>query len=225
MISPGRTARAAAAALALLALGACADVDMSRVNAVFGEQPAPADPKTEMPALEARIYELICAQRHTIDPNAKDLALDSELVALARQRSADMAAKNSFADGDERHISATRLMAEDAKFQGLLGENIAAQHYTMARGINVEDFAQRFVATWLASPSHKENLSFADYSRTGVGAAVSGDTVYVTQLFASDLGLGPHQDNAPPSQVTPFPSAKAAKASNIPPATLRGANP
>jgi uncharacterized protein YkwD len=225
VISPGRTARAAAAALALLALGACADVDMSRVNAVFGEQPAPADPKTEMPALEARIYELICAQRHTIDPNAKDLALDSELVALARQRSADMAAKNSFADGDERHISATRLMAEDAKFQGLLGENIAAQHYTMARGINVEDFAQRFVATWLASPSHKENLSFADYSRTGVGAAVSGDTVYVTQLFASDLGLGPHQDNAPPSQVTPFPSAKAAKASNIPPATLRGANP
>ena len=223
MIAAGRLLRAGVSALALLALGACADMQMPHMRPLFGEQAKPVDPATQMPALEARIYELICAQRHLIDPNAKDLALDSELVDVARQRSADMAAKNSFADGDERHISATRLMAEDAKFQGLLGENIAAQHYTVARGVDVEGFAQRFVTTWLASPSHKENLSFADYNRTGVGAALSGDTVYVTELFASDLGLGPHQDNAPPSQVTPFPSAKAAKASNTPPAALRGA--
>jgi hypothetical protein len=87
-------------------------------------------------------------------------------------------------------------------------------------GIDVESFAQRFVATWVASASHKENLSFADYNRTGVGAALSGDTVYVTQLFATDLGLGPHADGAPPAQVTPFPSAKAAKAAS--PARLRG---
>ncbi len=214
--------RAGALALALLALGGCAGMQMPRMGTLIGEDERPVDPATQMPALEARIYELISAQRHAIDPSSKDLALDSELVALARQRSADMAAKNSFADGDDRHISATRLMAEDAKFQGLLGENIAAQHYTAARGVDVEGFAQRFVATWLASPSHKENLSFADYSRTGVGAALSGDTVYVTQLFASDLGLGPHQDNAAPSQVTPFPSAKAAKASNTARAALRG---
>ena len=207
-------ARAAALALAVIALGAC-----QSSGALFDKPllsrplftKAPPDPRTQLPALEARIYELVSAQRHTIDPNAKDLALDSELVDIARRRSEDMAEKNSFADGDPRDVSATRLMDKDAQFQGLLGENIAAQHYN-ANGIDVESFAQRFVQTWLASASHKENLSFADYNRTGIGAAISGDTVYVTELFSADLGLGPHKDGTPAPQVTPFTSPSAAKA-------------
>ena len=52
----------------------------------------------------------------------------------------------------------------------------------------------RFLDEWLKSPPHRDNLAFADYDRTGVGAAVNGDTVYVTALFATDLGLGPHID-------------------------------
>src|SRR5215469_18585714 len=113
---------------------------------------APPDPVTQIPALEGRIFEIVNEKRHSIDPKAKDLALDSELVQVARQRSADMAAHNGFADGTgDPHISATRLMAEDAKFQGLLGENVAAEHYTKALGVDVETFAQRFVATWLGS--------------------------------------------------------------------------
>ncbi|MGH8324717.1 MAG: hypothetical protein ACRETD_13115, partial [Steroidobacteraceae bacterium] len=61
------------------------------------------------------------------------------------------------------------------------------------------------------SAPHRENLSFADYNRTGVGAAANGDTVYVTELFATDLGLGPHEDKpaVPPSPArgaqTPVP--------------------
>jgi uncharacterized protein YkwD len=150
----------------------------------------PPDPATQMPALESRVFALINAQRHAIDPKAKDLALDSELVGLARERSADMAAKNAFATGDP-HISATRLMAEDAQFQGLLGENVAAEHYVKARGIDLEQYAAQIVATWIGSPSHKENLSFADYSRTGVGAALSNDTIFITQLFATEIPPGP----------------------------------
>ena len=121
----------------------------------------------------------------------KTLMIDPELSGIARKRASDMAAKNYLAhtapNGD---TSATLLMAEDANFQGLLGENIAAQHYQPAIGVDVEGFARRFVDTWLKSAPHKENLSFADYNRTGVGAAVNGDTVYVTQLFSTDLGLG-----------------------------------
>ena len=89
---------------------------------------------------------------------------------------------------------------------------MAAQHYSPASGIDIEAFARRFVATWISSASHRENLSFPDYNRTGVGAAVNGDTVYVTQLFATDLGLGPHQDAEPRAVVTPLPNAKAALA-------------
>jgi uncharacterized protein YkwD len=164
-----------------------------------------------MPALELRIAVLIADERLRLAPDAKSLVIDPELCDIARKRAADMASKNYFAhtapNGD---TSASLLMAQDTHFQGLLGENMAAQHYSPTSGIDIDAFARRFVATWLASASHKENLAFPDYNRTGVGAAVNGDTVYVTQLFSTDLGLGPHQDAAPRTVVTPLPSAKSA---------------
>ena len=187
------------------------------VTAVVAPKAPPPDPKTLMPALEQRIAVLIADARGKLAPAAKPLAIDIELSDVARKRAADMAQKNYFAhtapNGD---TSATILMAQDARFQGLLGENMAAQHYTPAIGIDVEAFAHRFVETWLASAPHKENLTFADYDRTGVGAAVNGDTVYVTQLFSTDLGLGPHKDDAPPPVVTPVPSARAGKDLPVP---------
>ena len=185
-------------------------------------RPAPPDPKTLMPALELRIAVLIADERSRIAPEAKTLVIDPELGAIARERAVDMAAKNYFAhtapNGD---TSASLLMAQDVRFQGLLGENMAAQHYNPQSGIDIEAFARRFVATWLASASHKENLAFPDYNRTGVGAAVNADTVYVTQLFSTDLGLGPHKDGTPPSVVTPLPNAK----SGLPSASLNGRGP
>jgi hypothetical protein len=68
-------------------------------------------------------------------------------------------------------------------------------------------------------------LAWPQYDRTGVGAAVNGDTVYVAQLFATDLGLPPLKDGAPANRVIPYDSAAAAQADK--PATdslrLRGA--
>ncbi len=201
--------RALLAGMLLLACAACEST------------PPPPDPVTQIPALENRIFEIVNDKRHAITPSARDLALDSELVKVARQRSADMAAHNGFADGSgDPHISATRLMAEDAKFQGLLGENVAAARYARAAGVNVDQSAQVIVETWLSSPSHKENLSFGDYALTGVGVALSGDTIYVTQLFATDMAAGPN--NKVP-QVRSFTSAAAAKAdSQKPGPALRG---
>jgi uncharacterized protein YkwD len=156
-----------------------------------------------MAALEARIFELIQDERHKIDPNARMLALDSELVGVARRRSADMAAKSYMAHaGPDGQTSASLIMDEDDDFQGLLGENIAAQRFTKEGGVDVEGFAERFVKSWSQSPEHRENLSFANYDRSGVGAAVSGDTVYVTQLFATDLGLPKHATNPKARKVT-----------------------
>jgi uncharacterized protein YkwD len=109
-----------------------------------------------------------------------------------------MASKNYIAHaGPDGQTSASLIMDADAEFQGLLGENIAAQYYTRASGVQVEYFARRFVATWLASPAHKENLAFPAYNRSGVGAAVNGQMVYVTLLFATDLGLAPSAGSIP----------------------------
>jgi uncharacterized protein YkwD len=183
--------------------------------------PPPPDPATQVPALEARIFALVNADRHTIDPKANDLALDQELVDVARKKSVDMAAKDSFADGSgDPHISATRLMAADAQFQGLLGENVASQRYYKEAGIDVERSAQMIVGSWLASPSHKDNLAFGDYTLTGVGAAISGDTIFVTQLFATKSPAAAKQT----PNVKAYPSAAAAKADRDKPGpALRGA--
>ena len=164
--------------------------------------PPPPDPQTQMPALANRIAALVEEEREKLDPGAKALVLDPELTKIAQARARDMAAKNYLAhvapNGD---TSASLLMADDDKWQGLLGENLAAQHYLKLSGVDVETFARRFMDEWVKSDPHRENLAYPAYDRTGVGAAVNGDTVYVAELFASDLGLKPQGDskNSDPS--------------------------
>jgi uncharacterized protein YkwD len=172
--------------------------------------PPPPDPKTQMAALETRIFELIQEERHKIDPDARTLKLDTELADVARQRSTDMAEKKYFASKSPTGVSsASLIMSEDANFQGLLGENIAEQSYKKRPGVDVEIYARKFVDSWLASPEHKENLAYAKYDRAGVGAAVNGDTVYVTELFATDLGLPPPPDDKS-REGSELPDAKSA---------------
>ena len=48
---------------------------------------------------------------------------------------------------------ATLLTAEDAKFQGLLGENIAALHYVKQSGVDVNAFAKRFLDNLAEEPA------------------------------------------------------------------------
>ena len=59
-------------------------------------------------------------------------------------------------------------------------------------------FARDFVDRWMKSPQHHDNMIMRDYDLTGIGAAVNGDTVYVTALFATTLGLGPHEEKKAP---------------------------
>ncbi len=163
------------------------------------QRPPPPDPKTLMPALETRIVILVEEEREKIDTHARPLVIDPELSGIARKRAADMAAKNYFAHAAPNgETSATILMEQNPRFQGLLGENMGAEHYRKELGVDVNKFARGIVDQWLASPQHRDNLTLADYNLTGVGAAVNGDTVYVTELFATDLGLGPHEDKSAP---------------------------
>jgi uncharacterized protein YkwD len=195
------------------------------------EAPPPAapllpDPKTQMGALETRIAVLVEEERHKLDPKARALALDAELSKIARARASDMAEKNYLAhQGPDGATSASLLMKDDAKWQGLLGENLAAQHYTKQGGVSVDEFAHRFLDEWMKSPPHRDNMAFINYDHAGVGAAVNGDTVYVAVLFSTDLGLPPPKNGDPASTVTSLENPAAAAPTNPqpPPLRLRGA--
>jgi uncharacterized protein YkwD len=212
--------RAALLLMAALALAGCATAPPPG--------PVMVDPKTQMGALETRIAILVEEQRHKLDPKARNLAIDPELSKIARARASDMATKNYLAhaapNGD---TSASLLMQQDERWQGLLGENLAAQHYTKLGGITVNDFAQRFLDEWLKSPPHRDNMAFANYDHAGVGAAVNGDTVYVALLFSTDMGLKPRPPEGPANAVTSWDSPVAASAAPKPvegdPLRLRGA--
>ncbi len=175
----------------------------------------PPTPEQVTAALEKRVFILVENERLKIDPQAKPLKLDPELVDVARAHSLDMAKNNYVAHASATgETTATLLMAKDAKFRGLLGENIASQNYDKDTDTDADELAKRFVASWLGSADHKANLAYALYDRTGIGVAVNGNTMYVTQLFATDLGL-PEPPDEPQAPAGPAPAATAA-----PPATL-----
>ncbi|MGN6515141.1 MAG: CAP domain-containing protein [Rhizomicrobium sp.] len=200
----------------MLLLAACADFGAPLSKPL----PPPPDPHTQMEALESDIFQLVENERLKIDPSAKPLMLDSELVGVARKKSDDMAAKNYLAHAaPDGSTTASIVMDEDADFQGLLGENIAAEHYTPQIGVDPQKFAREFVDGWLKSEAHKQNLAYPAYNRTGIGAAVNGDTVYVTQLFATDLGLPPPRAQTP-RRVQQFDSPKSAGSASRPPADV-----
>ncbi|MGH6873047.1 MAG: CAP domain-containing protein [Rhizomicrobium sp.] len=190
--------------VATLLLSACASQDRT----AYTPPPPPRDPHTQMVALETRIFELVQDERRKLDPAAKTLAMDSELVGVARKRSADMAAKDYMQHaGPDGTTSTTLIMDQDADFQGLLGENIAAQYYTPRLGVDVDAFAKKFVAIWEASPDNRAMFTTPQYDRSGVGAAVNDNEVFVVQLFATNLGLPPppHDPHAPPGTPVPQP--------------------
>ncbi len=152
--------------------------------------------------LAERVLSLVAEQRHLIDPDAKQLAFDQELTDVAREHSDDMAKNDYVAHANAAgETTATMIMDRDAKFRGILGENIASHSYNKDQDVDVDAFAQSLVDSWLNSADHKANLAYAPYERTGIGVAVNSHMIYVTQLFASDLGLPEPPDDPPPATL------------------------
>lgn len=139
-----------------------------------------------MPALEDRIFQLVNDERRARDSAAPPLLRDPALAAAARAKSGEMAIHKYLAHtAPDGQTSATLLMDADPRFAGLLGENIAAQPFPAEYGIQVDTYARHIVDVWIASPRHRDNLADRTYSRTGIGAAIGGNTIYVTELFAN----------------------------------------
>ena len=114
--------------------------------------------------------------RLTNDERAREglqaLALDATLGAMARARSADMAARGYYGHFDPQ--TGARLHPADS------GENLnRVRPLVFDERVPVD-----IVADWMRSAGHRRTLLHNAYTRTGVGVAETrSGIVYVTQLF------------------------------------------
>lgn len=140
------------------------------------EPPPPPAPVVAMTALEQAMFDDINALR--VRNGLPALAPDPALLALARDRSADMAARNYFSHTTPEGLSVFDLMAQRAIDYGWAGENLARNNYP-------EDETERVAfESLVASPPHYENMLGAHYTRMAVGVAVDGNGMfYFTMLF------------------------------------------
>lgn len=161
---------------------------------LFGCATKPAGPaqptlQVQLNQVKERLFALIEAERERLNSAAKPLILDPELVRAAQNHSDDMAMKHSFdVDNPDGNVAINTLLM-NPKFRGFVGENSAAQYFTPGSPLDVQSFAQGFLSIWVNSLDHRMNITFPGFERTGIGIAVSGNTVYAAELFATDLGL------------------------------------
>ena len=168
---------------------------------------APPPIAEQMKALQMRLFLIVEEKRHRLDERAKPLMFDPQL-ADAAQAHADAMAKAHVMDakGAEDNPAIRALMA-DPKFQGFVGESVAQQYYNARQGIDVDAFAQTYLDLWLNSEGQKRNLTFYGFNRAGIGVATDGKAIYVSVVFATDLGLKPPPDV--PAAAAPAAPAEA----------------
>jgi uncharacterized protein YkwD len=110
------------------------------------------------------------------------LTWENSLRDVARAHSADMLVKDYFSHvNPEGQSFKDRILAGCSLPMTMMGENI-----WMTTGRQHEDtrqLAQNIVDSWMSSPGHRANLLQPEFSDMGVGAAVSGNNIKVTQVF------------------------------------------
>lgn len=97
-----------------------------------------------------------------VEHHEKALSPDACLVKEANRRAKEVAKK--FAHAHKPFCG-----------RSLSGENLS-KGYKSTESVK---------SAWLKSPTHRENLLWKDYKRTGIGIYEEGGVTYVTQLFSN----------------------------------------
>ena len=108
------------------------------------------------------------------------LRWDETTAGIAAAHSRDMAARDYFAHEDPSgRTIRDRMSGLVAACEGSgAGENIMWLGRWRGHGVPA-----RAVADWMASPGHRANILRGRFNRTGIGVALTGDRVYLTQNF------------------------------------------
>ena len=170
---------------------------------------APPPIAEQMAAVQKRLFLIVEEKRHRLEPRAKPLMLDPKLSEAAQAHADAMATVHEMDGKNGRDNPAIKALLDDPKFQGFVAENVAQQFYHASHGIDVNKFAQGFLEIWLKGKDQTWNISFRAFDRTGIGIATDGKSIFVSQIFATDLGLPPPPDE-PEEPEVPAPDAPPA---------------
>jgi uncharacterized protein YkwD len=136
--------------------------------------------------LERLVRERINDERVNRKLNA--LGPDPRLSAIARAHSEDMARRSFFShvnpDGEDPTARGKHAGYECHKeFGRVVREGLSENLYEGSLPRRMEEIVRASVRGWMNSSGHRRNILDKGYDRTGVGAAISGDSIYITQMF------------------------------------------
>lgn len=154
--------------------------------------------------LERQIHRHLNLERHRY--GLPGLDTDKRLVVIARNHSRDMAKHHFFShvnlqgedssDRAERQGWHKKKQIDRETFASGVSENIYMTHLydevvtTLRNGIPVKrkyrwkplgQIVESIVQGWMNSSSHKKNILSPQHDRQGVGVAISGNEIYVTE--------------------------------------------
>jgi uncharacterized protein YkwD len=126
--------------------------------------------------MEAAMFESHNLQRASNGTGS--LALDAQLVAVARQRSQTMAETNCFSH-TACGPTAFDLLGNIGYFYQIAGENIARNNYSDAQTVEVA------MDGFMNSAGHRANILDSRYTKVGIGVAFGANGMkYFTVIFA-----------------------------------------
>lgn len=140
------------------------------------------EPSSFEERVEQRIHAEINAYRS--GEGLGDLEYHDDLASVARDHSEDMAARDYFDhDSPDGQGPGDRLDAAGVDCRAW-AENIAWESSGSVSDEDADSIADSTVEGWLDSSGHRRNIR-GDYEVEGIGVAVTGREVYLTQMFCT----------------------------------------
>ena len=137
---------------------------------------AAAVPAGTLQPAEERLLQLVNQAR--AEKGLQPLVVDPRLMAIARERSSDMAARGYFSHVTPEGTDVFRIMERQKIRYRLAAENLGRCNYPLVESPLVVHQA------FLKSPGHAQNELDPAFDRIGIGVAVSNiGFVYFTELF------------------------------------------
>jgi uncharacterized protein YkwD len=132
--------------------------------------------------IEQRIHGEVNAYRD--EQGLDGLEYNEDLADVARAHSEDML-ENDYFDHDSPDGTGPGERLDEAGLDcNAWGENIAWESSQDVSEGDADSIADSTVEGWINSEGHRQNL-LGNYDEEGLGAAVGGGEVYITQLFCS----------------------------------------